>query len=200
MNAVFFLFPLLLPVMIIGLSLMLLKMRGGGIGADSALKTKLILGAFAAVMAWFCLFKDKQTILECRKDAMICSYYRSTIANPELRLSRSFDIKDVQSIELKTEKRRSGKYSTKTVYRIVFVTPTAREEFPTTFDIQEWAVEEIGKINRFLKSNRESYVFSKGSSEINEFERGMLFSAVLTTFALAFWCFFDRRKKAEKEI
>lgn len=186
--------------MIIGLSLTIIKLRKGRIDASTLTLAKGLLGAFIAASAWFCLFEDKQTILECRKDAMICSYYRSTIANPELRLSRSFDIKDVQSIELKTEKRRSGKYSTKTVYRIVFVTPTAREEFPTTFDIQEWAVEEIGKINRFLKSNRESYVFSKGSSEINEFERGMLFSAVLTTFALAFWCFFDRRKKAAKEI
>ena len=186
--------------MIIGLSLTIIKLRKGRIDASTLTLAKGLLAAFAAVMAWFCLFEDKQAILKCRKDAMVCSYYRSTVANPELRLSRSFDIKDVQSIELKTEKRRSGKYSTKTVYRIVFVTPTAREEFPTTFDIQEWAVEEIGKINRFLKSNRESYVFSKGSSEINEFERGMLFSAVLTTFALAFWCFFDRRKKAAKEI
>lgn len=196
----FFLFPILFPVMIIGLSLTIIKLRKGRIDASTLTLAKGLLGAFIAASAWFCLFDDKLTILECRKDAMVCSYYRSTVANPELRLSRSFDIKDVQSIELKTEKRRSGKYSTKTVYRIVFVTPTAREEFPTTFDIQEWAVEEIGKINRFLKSNRESYVFSKGSSEINEFERGMLFSAVLTTFALAFWCFFDRRKKAAKEI
>lgn len=200
MNTFFFLIPSLFPVMIIGLSLMLLKMRDGKIDAANLSTTKWLLGAFAAAMVWFCLFKDKQTILECRKDAMICSYYRSTIADPELRLSRSFGIKDVQDIELKTEKRRSGKYSTKTVYRIVFVTPTAREEFPVAIDFKERAVEEVGKINRFLKSNRESYVFFEGHPEINGFERGMIFSAVLTTLAFAFWCFFDRRKKAAKEI
>ena len=194
-DAVFFLLPLL-----IGFALMMLKLRDGKINAAALTKLKWILAAFAAVMAWFCLFEDKQTILECRKDTMTCTYYRSTIAAPELRPARSFGIKDVQNIELKTEKRRSGKYSTKTVYRIVFVTPTAREEFPTTFDIKEWAMEEIGKINRFFKTDRNAYIYSDGYPEINGFERGLVFSAFLSVGILFFWCFSDWKRKRTKEI
>ncbi len=198
-DAVFFLLLLLLPVMVIGFALMMLKLRDGKIDTSALTTTKWLLGSFAAVMVWFCLFEDKQTILECRKDTMTCTYYRSTIAAPELRPARSFSIKDVQDIELKTEKRRSGKYSTKTVYRIVFVTPTAQEEFPTTFDIKEWAMEEIGKINRFFKTDRKSYVFSKGSPETNGFERGLVFSAFLSVGILFFWCFSDWKRKRTKD-
>lgn len=199
-DAVFFLLPLLLPVMVIGFALMMLKLRDGKIDAAALTKLKWILAAFAAVMAWFCLFEDKQTILECRKETMTCTYYRSTIAVPELRPARSFVIKDVRNIELQTEKRRSGKYSTETVYRIVFVTPTAQEEFPTTFDIKEWAMEEIGKINRFLNSDRNVYLYSKGSLGINGFERGLVFSCILSAGILVFWSFSDWKRKKTKEL
>ena len=196
----FFIFPILFPVMIIGLSLTIIKLRKGRIDASTLTLAKGLLGAFIAASAWFCLFDDKQTILECRKDAMVCSYYRSTVANPELRLVRSFSIKNLQNIELKTETRRSGKYSRKNVYRIVFVTPAAREQFPITFDIREWAIGEIGKINHFLKSNREIYVYKSGRAELNEFEQGQIAASILMTLALIVWCVIDRRKKKTKAL
>lgn len=200
MNIVFFLIPLLLPVVIIGLVLILLKIRTGKIDETVLSRTKWLLCAFAAVLSFFCLFEDKQTIFECRKDTMTCTYYRSTIAAPELRPARSFDIKDVRNIELTTERRRQGERYYKKVYRIVFVTPTAREEFPTVFDIKEWAEEEIGKINRFLKTDRKVYIYSDGTPDINEFERGMIFAAVLTTLAFVFWCFADWKRKRIKNL
>lgn len=196
----FFLLPLLFPVMTIGFVLMIVKLRTGRIDDSSLTMAKWLLGAFITVSAWFCLFNDKQTILECRKDTMVCSYYRSTIANPELRLAQSFSIRNLQHIGLETETRRSGKYSRKKVYRIIFVTPAAREKFPITFDIKEWAIEEIGKINRFLKSNREIYVYSKGRAKINEFEQGQLSASILMTLVLIVWCVTDRRKKKTKDV
>ena len=186
--------------MIIGFALMIVKLRTGRIDDSTLTLAKWLLSGFIVASAWFCLFDDKQTILECRKDAMVCSYYRSTVADPELRPVRSFSIKNLQSIELETETRRSGKYSKKNVYRIVFVTPAAREKFPIAFDIKEWAIGEIGKINRFLKSNREIYVYKNGRAELNDFEQGQIAASILTTLALIVWCVIDRRKKKTKDV
>lgn len=200
MNTIFFLLPLSLPVVIIGFVLAFWKIRTGKIDESVLSRTKWLLGAFAAILSFFCLFEDKQTIFECRKDTMTCTYYRSTIAAPELRPARSFGIKDVRNIELTTERRRQGERYYKKVYRIVFVTPTAREEFPTVFGIKERAEEEIGKINRFLKTDRAFYIYSDGTSDINAFERGTISAAVLTAIAFVFWCFADRKRKRSKNL
>lgn len=198
MNLFFFLLPSLFPFFAIGFTYLILRLTKK-LTPEASSRLKLVLACFAVVMGCVYFFEDKQTVFECRKPSLTCVYYHSTIADPKLRFVRSFNLNDLKEIELKTEKRRSGKYSTREVYKIVFHSETAQDEFPKTFGIESWAKEEIGKINRFLQTDRQRYVYREGSEEINEFDQGIKFSFFLTTALFLLWHLKDRKKKANEK-
>lgn len=198
MHSFLFLLPSLLPFFVIGFAYLILRLTKK-LTPETLSRLRLVLASFAVIMGWVYFFEDKQTIFECRKPSLTCVYYHSTIADPKLRFVRSYDLNSLQHIELKTEKRRKGKYSTRNVYKIVFHSETAQDEFPETFDIEDWAQEEIGKINRFLQDGKKQrYVYREGSEEINEFDQGIKFSFFLTTTLFFVWILYDRRKKIKK--
>lgn len=186
---------MLFPFIPIGIAaLFCLKLKGEK-RKEAFSRFKLVLACFVAVLGWFYFFEDKQLIFECAKETARCDYYHSTIADPELRFVKSYDFTKWTNIELQSFKRRSGRYSSTTRYKIVFHSGTEQEEFPATFSIKEWAEEEIGKINRFLKTDRKRYVYEEGSADQNSFSDGIRYSLILTTSVWLIWLLYDRKKE-----
>lgn len=195
MDSFFFLLFALFPFYPIGIAYLILRLTKK-LTPETFSRLKLILACFAAVTGWFYFFEDKQTVFECRNPSLTCVYYHSTIADPKLRFVRSFNLNGLKEIELKRVKRRSGKYSTRTVYKIVFHSETEQNEFPKTFDIEDWAQEEIGKINRFLQDGKKQrYVYREGREEIDVFDQGIKFDFFFTTAAFICWCLYDWKRK-----
>ena len=57
------------------------------------------------------------------------------------------------------------------------------------------AEEEIGKINRFLKTDRKRYVYKEGSADQSSFSDGIRYSLILTTSVWLIWLLYDRKKE-----
>lgn len=186
---IFFLI-ILFPVLMIALSLSLVRKKDGNM-KEARYHGKCILLAFCIASGWIYFFKDKETLFQCDKETLRCEYLHSTIANPKLRFVRSFDLREQKNIEIKKVRRRRGRYSRRTVYLIEFHSETKRNTFPTEFSYREAAERELGKINRFLHTDRKHYEFYEGHAGINEFDHGLKYLFFITGAAFILWFLYD---------
>lgn len=152
-------------------------------------KTILFAFCFASGIIYF--FDDKETLFQCDKEHLRCEYLHSTIANPKLRFVYSFDLRELKNIEIKKATRRRGKYSRRTVYKIVFHLETKQSTFPIEFHYRESAERELGKINRFLHTDRKRYEFYEGHAGTNEFDHGLKYLFFITGAAFILWFLYD---------
>ncbi len=186
---IFFLI-MLFPVLMITLSFVLVKKKNGNM-KEARNHGKTILLAFCIALGIIYFFDDKETLFQCDKEHLRCEYLHSTIANPDLRFVYSFDLRELKSIEIKKATRRTGKYSRRTVYKIVFHLETKQNTFPNEFSYREAAERELGKINRFLHTDRKRYTFYTGHSGTSEFDHGLKYLFFITGAAFILWLLYD---------
>lgn len=165
---------------------------------ENLLRLKMVLFCFVAALGHFTFFKDKQVVFECRKPSLNCAYYHSTIADPELRFVRSYDLKGLKSVELRTKKHRNRPFISGKFYKIVFHLEKEPANFPETFEIEDRAKKEIADFNRFLETDEQSYVYQRGNEENDDFERGISFSFYLTAGAWLVWILRGRKKETDR--
>lgn len=159
-------------------------------------RIKYVMAALLIVEGWFYFFEDKEVLLDCRKDTLLCSYARSTIADTDLRFVETYDLKDVDYAKVR-EVKRHRRYSSYYVYQIVFQSKDQEQVFPYDFTFKEDADDEIKKINRFLKTDQKRYVYHSGSKELSEFDKGIMYSFYMTALFLLLQMLYEWRTKRD---
>lgn len=119
----------------------------------------ILLTASLCFMFYIIFFEDVDFVFDCRKETQSCHYYHSTIYNRELSLVKSYDLTAVNEIKILTRKRKSGRYSSRTVYRLEFSGPFESFEMPKDFNFKDDAEEQAGRIARFLQTGTPRYVY-----------------------------------------
>ena len=147
---------------------------------ESKTNMKFLAAGFSLLLIWVVFFEDNKTFFTCEPETKICRYYRATIAQPEIRLSKTYDLSKIKkaTIEKKVKLFQKGHRS---YYKIVFKNGAEETDFPKRFDFSTDAETECKKINLFLSGRRNSY------SYIYESPKGSLvfFSLlVLTLFGI----------------
>ena len=128
----------------------------------------LLLLVFLGVFGWFVFFEDVNFIFDCRKETRRCDYYHSTIYNKKLRLAQSYDLTGINAVEIKTHKRRNGKYTTKTVYRIRFSGKDGGFEMPKDFLKEDAQKQAARAVSFVLTGISPRYVFKETVSDGSE--------------------------------
>lgn len=183
------------PILFTGFIFLVSKAKKGAAGIESA---QPLLIAFVLVLGFICFVEDDQTIFHCYKNTLSCEYWRSTIMRPELRFVRSYDLSDVEHIELK-KRRRYRRRGTRTFYQIIFHSGTEKTVFPRKFSYQGDALDEIRRLNRFLQTDKKEYLYKKKCYDgLTDFDIGLKYSFFLTTFACMALFVYDRKKKTRK--
>lgn len=147
---------------------------------ESKTNMKFLAAGFSLLLIWVVFFEDNKVFFTCEPETKICRYYRATIAQPEIRLSKTYDLSKIKAaiIEKKVKLFQKGHRS---YYKIVFKNGAEETDFPKRFDFSTDAETECKKINLFLSGSRNSY------SYIYESPKGSLvfFSLlVLTLFGI----------------
>lgn len=188
-------FAFLFPILFTGFIFLVSTTKKGAAGIES---TQPLLTSFVFVLGFFCFVKDNQMIFHCHKETLSCEYWRSTIMRPELRFSRSYDLSDLEYIELK-KKRRYSRRGTRTFYRIIFHSGTKTDVFPRKFYNKSDAANEIERLNVFLQTDKKEYLYKeKWYDGLSGFDIGLKYSFFLTTFACMALFIYDRKKKTRK--
>ncbi len=159
-------------------------------------RIKYVLAALLIVEGWFYFFENKEVLLDCRKDTLLCSYARSTIADTDLRFVETYDLKDVDYAKVR-EVKRHRRYSSYYVYQIVFQSKDQEQVFPYDFTFKDDADDEIKKINRFLETDQKRYVYHSGSKELNAFDNGIMYSFYMMLAFFFFFFLYEWRTKKE---
>ena len=129
----------------------------------------LFIGGIGLII-YFIFFEDADFIFECQKETQKCYYYHSTIYNRELRLVKSYDLTAANEIKIITRRRKSGRYSSRTVYRLKFSGPFDSFEMPKDFSFKDEARKQAELVARFLQTNTPYYTYEKLSPKRSEHE------------------------------
>ena len=70
--------------------------KGRGLSEKTKKELRIIPLIMLGVLAFFCFFKDRDMIFDCRKETMLCTYSRTTIANKTLRTAGTYDFSGAQ--------------------------------------------------------------------------------------------------------
>lgn len=133
---------------------------------------------------WLFFFEDRSLYLECRKDTMICNYFRSTYFNEELRLAKTYDISRIGYARAK-KNMRFGRHA-RHYYTVELVEINKNYGLnlaPEYSDINA-AGKEAQRFNSFLSGRKNSYIFRKEPS-VDSFGPIIGFVAGLFAFFLA---------------
>lgn len=57
---------------------------------------KFLAAGFSLLLIWVVFFEDNKTFFTCEPETKICRYYRATIAQPEIRLSKTYDLSKIK--------------------------------------------------------------------------------------------------------
>ena len=160
-------------------------------------RLKYILLCFICVLAKILFYDDNQTIFQCHKDTLQCSYSRSTIADPQVRFVRTYNFRNLTQIELRTLKHKRRHVC----YEIVFHSNSSKSIFPYEFDFKEKAEKEINKIKQFLTTPQQTdYFFENGTAEDNPFKKGIRWSFFLTTGFFPVWLLYEKSYKKKISV
>ena len=111
-----------------------------------------------AVLASF-FFKETGFVFICQKSTQRCYCFHSTLYDPKLRPTRSYDLSDITGTEIVPHKRSCGRYCRKTVYRVRFRGNNGDFEMPKDIDFKEDARIQAAKISAFIQTDKTDYVY-----------------------------------------
>lgn len=119
---------------------------------------KFLAAGFSLLLIWVVFFEDNKVFFTCEPETKICRYYRATIAQPEIRLSKTYDLSKIKAaiIEKRVKLFQKGH---RDYYKIVFKNGAEETDFPKRFDFLTEAETECEKINRFLSGRLDSYKY-----------------------------------------
>lgn len=165
--ASFLILPVICIYAIFFVLLYLFKKKGGVFPDNVKSRIKYLILAFLAVGAWQIFFEDSKIAVTCDAETKVCSYYRSTIANKELRFVRTYDLSETVGVSVEKHKHYSGRGRSDTYYKIVFENGDGGIDFPKTFSFESDAAREAEKIRRFLSGEKKNYgyFYERGGSD-----------------------------------
>ncbi len=158
--------------------------KGRGLSAKAKKDLRIIPLIMLGVLAFFCFFKDRDMIFDCRKETMLCTYSRTTIANKTVRTAGTYDFSGAQHAAIERRYHRRGRSGYRESYYKVII-PAANEtiEIPYEFSFKEDAEEQAVKFSKFLQSNAPRYVYKDIHQEESE---GLFFVIMLSAFTIMF--------------
>ncbi|MBO4519716.1 MAG: hypothetical protein J5787_00760 [Alphaproteobacteria bacterium] len=108
---------------------------------------------------YFFFFEDRSVYLECQKDAMTCSYSRTTYFNKEMRLVETYDISRVLYARVK-KNVRFGRHA-RHYYTVELVEKNDSFSLDPEYRDTNAAAREAQRFNRFLSGTGKLYIFRK---------------------------------------
>lgn len=134
------------------------------------------------ILGWFVFFEDLDFTFDCRKDTQTCTYFHSTIYNPNLRPVRSYDLTGIRETGIVPHKRSCGRHCTKTVYRVKFSGENYSFEMPKDFTFTDDARKQAGRAASFLQTDKPRYFYKDMAGKGADKDLFIIITASLSMF------------------